>query len=145
MNGPFGGKDGGGYDEQHGKHKVKIIDAWGTKFKTYDVLNGFQFIWDDGHRSNLIGHRNDSNYKGVEFNDGEKITDMTVHAGNGEGYVNGFEFNTNQNRHYSIGGKEGKAFPLKNLGTGYLTGATGGYPNHGCGDVVDSMDIYFLT
>ncbi|KAJ5589290.1 Mannose-binding lectin [Penicillium hordei] len=145
MNGPYGGPGGGGYDEEDGEHKVRRIDAWGRSYNGYDVLNGFQFTWDDGVQGNLIGNTNDNIYEFYEFNDGETIDSMTVYAGDGEGYVNGFEFDTNLGGHYSIGGTEGKVNYLENLGTGDLTAAAGRDSTHGSGDVVDSIDIYFKT
>jgi hypothetical protein len=143
MNGPYGGMGGSYYDEVHGEHKVKKIDAWGRSYKGYDVLNGFQFTWDDNHVGNLIGHKNDNIHSGFEFKDGEKIHGMTVYAGDGEGFVNGFKFDTNKGRSYSIGGKKGKENHLANLGTGDLIGAEGRDKTHGAGEVVDNMDIYF--
>ena len=145
MNGPYGGMGGSYYNEVHGEHNIKKIDAWGRSYSGYDVLNGFQFTWDDNYQGNLIGQKNDNIHQGFEFEDGEKINNMTVYAGDGEGYVNGFQFDTNKGRHYSIGGTEGKVNHLNNLGTGDLIGAEGRDSIHGSGEVVDNMDLYFKS
>ncbi|KAL4778135.1 Jacalin-like lectin domain-containing protein [Aspergillus varians] len=142
-NGPYGGMGGSYYDAEHGSHKIKKVNAWGRSYAGYDVLNGFQFTYDDGYQSPLVGHVNNNVSGQFEFKDGEKIASMNVYAGDGEGFVNGFEFNTNQGRHFTIGGKEGKNNHLQNLGTGDWIGAEGRDPIHGAAEVVDNIDIYF--
>ncbi|KAL2830897.1 Jacalin-like lectin domain-containing protein [Aspergillus cavernicola] len=145
LNGPYGGLGGSYYNAEHGEHKIKKLDAWGRSYAGYDVLNGIQFTWDDNYNGPLIGHKNDNIHREFEFQDDEKINAMTVYAGDGEGFVNGLEFDTNRGRHYEVGGKEGKVNHLRNLGTGDWIGAEGRDNIHGASDVVDSMDIYFKT
>lgn len=143
MNGPYGGMGGSYYNAEHGSHKVKKINAWGRSYAGYDVLNGFQFTFDDGQLGPLVGHINANVPGEFEFHDGEKIASMNVYAGDGEGFVNGFKFDTNQGRHFEIGGKEGKNNALANLGTGDWIAAEGRDPIHGADDVVDNIEIYF--
>lgn len=134
LHGPYGGFGGGYYNELYEEHKIKNIDAWGRSFRGYDVLNGFQFTWDDGLQGHLIGHKNDNIYEGFAFKDVEKMNSMIFYAGDGEGFVNGFEFDTNHGRHYSIGGKEGNLNHLNHLGTGDMIGAEGRDSIHDSGE-----------
>ncbi|OJJ08460.1 hypothetical protein ASPVEDRAFT_34609 [Aspergillus versicolor CBS 583.65] len=145
MNGPYGGMGGSYYNAEHGSHKIKKINAWGRSYAGYDVLNGFQFTFDDNHQGPLVGHINENDAGEFEFRDGEKISSMHVHAGDGEGFVNGFEFDTNQHRHFEIGGKEGKDNDVPHLGNGDWIAAEGRDPIHGADAVVDNIDIYFST
>lgn len=142
-NGPYGGMGGEYYDAEHGEHKIRQVNAWGRSYAGYDVLNGFQFTYDDGYQGPLVGHENVNNHKEFTFKDGEKIDSMTVYAGDNEGFVNGFDFHTNYNNNYSVGGKEGKPNRLPSIGTGEWIGAEGRDPIHGAADVVDNIDIWF--
>lgn len=54
-------------------------------------------------------------------------------------------FDTNKGRHYTFGGKKGKVNHLSRLGTGDWIEAEGRDKIHGCGGVVNNMDIYFKT
>ncbi|KAF7589542.1 hypothetical protein BBP40_004165 [Aspergillus hancockii] len=145
--GPYGGNGGSYYDATHGTHRITKIDAWGRSYRGYDVLNGFRFTFDDNQKSPLVGHENPNIHRAFEFEKGEKITSMTIHAGDNEGFVNGFEFDTNKPRHYEVGGKEGLASHItgKHLGNGEWAGAQGRDRIHGASEVVDNMDIFFKT
>ncbi|OJJ52424.1 hypothetical protein ASPSYDRAFT_52052 [Aspergillus sydowii CBS 593.65] len=142
-NGPYGGMGGEYYDAEHGEHKIRKVDAWGRSYAGYDVLNGFQFTYDDGYQGQLVGHKNPNDHEEFTFKDGEKIDSMNVYAGDNEGFVNGFDFHTNYNNNYTIGGKEGKPNHLTNLGNGEWIGVEGRDPIHGAAEVVDNMDIWF--
>ncbi|GAQ11726.1 griffithsin [Aspergillus lentulus] len=138
--GPYGGNGGSYYDAEHGHHKIKRIDAWGRSYAGFDVVNGFQFTWDDGYTGPLVGEKNDNIYRPFEFEDNEKITSMTIRAGDNEGYVDAIEFDTNRSRHYEVGGKGGKLNRIEGeqLGNGEWIGAEGKD-----GAVVDSIEVFF--
>ncbi|GIC92227.1 uncharacterized protein Aud_008693 [Aspergillus udagawae] len=139
--GPYGGYGGSYYKAEHGQHKIKKIDAWGRSYDGYDVVNGFQFTWDDGYKGPLVGHQNPNIYRPFEFEDDEKITSMTIRAGHDVGFVDAIEFNTNKSRHYEVGGKGGEPNVIKgkHLGNGDWIGAEGRDPIHGADAVVDSI------
>ncbi|OJI96708.1 hypothetical protein ASPVEDRAFT_36118 [Aspergillus versicolor CBS 583.65] len=142
-NGPYGGMGGEYYNAEHDEHKIRRVDAWGRSYRGYDVLNGFQFTYDDGHKGPLVGHENPNDHKDFTFEDGEKIDRMTVYAGFDEGFVNGFDFHTNYNHDFTVAGKEGKVNHLPHLGNGEWIGAEGRDPIHGAAEVVDNIDIWF--
>ncbi|KAL4880651.1 hypothetical protein BJY04DRAFT_219121 [Aspergillus karnatakaensis] len=143
--GPFGGFGGEYYDAEHGdgEYRVQHLVAGGRSYEGFDVLNGFQFFWDDGYKSGVVGHIQPGTEEYYDFKENEKITSMTIYAGDNEGFVNGFEFKTNMDGKFEVGGKEGLATRLTDLGTGDLVGAEGRDPIHGAAEVVDSMKIYF--
>ncbi|EAW20403.1 uncharacterized protein NFIA_100400 [Aspergillus fischeri NRRL 181] len=139
--GPYGGYGGSYYKAEHGAHKIKKIDAWGRSYDGYDVVNGFQFTWDDGYTGPLVGQKNPNIHKTFEFGDNEMITSMTIRAGHNEGYVDAIEFDTNKRRHYEVGGKGGEPNIIKgeDLGNGEWIGAEGRDRIHGADAVVDSI------
>ncbi|KAA8645428.1 hypothetical protein EYZ11_008625 [Aspergillus tanneri] len=145
--GPYGGFGGSYYNAENGQRKIKRIDAWGRSWDGYDVVNGLQFTWDDGYQGPLVGHKNPNIYRPFEFDRDEIITSMTIRAGDNVGYVDGIEFDTNQNRHYEVGGKGGKANVLRGrlLGNGEWTRAEGRDPIHGAGEVLDNIKVFFNT
>ncbi|KAF5857304.1 hypothetical protein ETB97_005988 [Aspergillus alliaceus] len=145
--GPYGGNGGSAYDLRDHEHKIKHIDAWEAKWQNYDVIGALRFRFDNGDLSNRVGGRDpNTNYylKSFDFGDDEGIKEMTVYAGNNEGFLNGFKFRTTHNREWKVGGTEGQPFPVKNLGKkGEWAGATGRDGIHGADAVVDSAILYF--
>ncbi|KAE8138526.1 hypothetical protein BDV38DRAFT_281835 [Aspergillus pseudotamarii] len=144
--GPYGGRGGSPYDLRDPEHKIKRIDAWDANWKNYPVLGALRFQFDDGHQSERIGGKDphtDYHLHSFEFLDGERINHMTVFAGHNDGFFNGFQFHTTLNRHWEVGGREGEATDLPNLGNGEWVGATGRDEVSGADAVVDSMCLYF--
>ncbi|OJJ96421.1 hypothetical protein ASPACDRAFT_125023 [Aspergillus aculeatus ATCC 16872] len=145
--GPYGGQGGSAYDGTHNEQRVRHIDAWSTQYQNYDVLGAIQFGFEDGTSSGRIGGR-DPNLpyypKSFDFADDENIDRMTVFAGNGEGFCNGFTFHTTHGRTWNVGGTEGLPSEVPDLGRqGEWAGATGRDGQHGADAVIDSMILYF--
>ncbi|KAL2865904.1 uncharacterized protein BJX67DRAFT_356752 [Aspergillus lucknowensis] len=148
IDGPYGGYGGQPYSELHNNQKLKHVDAWGTSFAGYDVLGGIQFTWADGFQGPVIGREDANHYKAFDFDDDERITKMTVYAGDGEGFVNGIHFETDNPKHkpFDVGSRIGKDnYP--DLGNGEWIGAESRNPavaqDGGAQGVVDNIRLYF--
>ncbi|KAL3455763.1 hypothetical protein BJX64DRAFT_297298 [Aspergillus heterothallicus] len=147
--GPYGGPGGSAYDARSNESRVHRVRTWSADYAGYNVLGGIQFDFDDGSSSGRIGGRDPNiNYyedKPFIFDDGEKIEDMTVFAGDGEGFCNGIMFHTNKAEKgpWKGGSQIGYPFHVPDLGNGEWAGATGRDSQHGANAVVDNMVLYF--
>ncbi|GLA36001.1 hypothetical protein AnigIFM63309_001659 [Aspergillus niger] len=148
QDGPYGGMGGSAYDARRGDQKVRHLDAWETNYNNYKVLGAINFGFDQGSTGRIGGRDPNLNYyqKSFDFEDDETIDDMWIFAGDGEGYVNGFNFHTTRGNNFEVGGTEGLPTHLQgpDLGeNGEWAGATGRDPIHGADAVVDNMILYF--
>jgi hypothetical protein len=146
--GPYGGQGGSAYNALHNEQKVKHVEAWSADYKGYNVLGALELSFEDGTSTGRIGGRDPNiDYDPVEpfdFQDGETITRMHVYAGDGEGFCNGFDFETNWGREFTVGSKIGKPNQVPDLGrNGEWAGASGRDDVHGADAVVDNMILYF--